>query len=186
LEQLLVDEEHPEATRLETCVTKEQLLQVAECVSTKAFEAWKYNETKTLEMLEKKVSKVSQYLKDNNVNVTDTAVASNYVKVGAIQAPESISCFKSYFVRHELIELSFVARITGSYTRYAHGIVSEYLPELLSIELAKHLNLPAEEKPIPVLDEVEPPPNKKQKLNNSSEPLEDYSTEVGLRTAKVT
>ncbi len=63
--------------------------------------------------------------------------------------------------------------------RYAHGIISEYLSEEMSALLEKHLDLPPVQKSQIVKDEVQEPPQKKQKLNptNSSEPIEDYSKE---------
>ena len=63
--------------------------------------------------------------------------------------------------------------------RYAHGIISEYLSEELSAQLEKHFDLPPVQKSQIAKDEVQEPPQKKQKLNptNSSEPIEDYSKE---------
>ena len=91
LDQLLMDEQYPEAVRLATCVKKEQMEKIADFKANPAFEAWKYNETKTIEMLDKKVRKISQHLKDSKVNVTETAVAMNYVKVSSVEIPESMS-----------------------------------------------------------------------------------------------
>jgi hypothetical protein len=88
-----MDEQYPEAVRLATCIKKEQMEKIADCKANPAFEAWKYSETKTIEMLDKKVRKISQHLKDSKVNVTEIAVAVNYVKVSSAEIPESESVF---------------------------------------------------------------------------------------------
>ena len=59
--------------------------------------------------------------------------------------------------------------------RYAHGLISEYLSDELSLALEKHLNLPAMPKGA-TNDEVKEPPAKRQKIGDGNhEPLEDYS-----------
>lgn len=75
--------------------------------------------------------------------------------------------------------------LSGSYTRYAFGLISEYLSCEISNALEKHLNLP------PVIkntgnEDVKEPPTKRQKLGSSNcEPTEDYSKDQSLLQAKV-
>lgn len=83
--------------------------------------AFKYNEEKTLNWLKKKTERVADILKQKNIHVAGSgAVSSNFVK------PKSDSNDQE------------------AYLRYAHGIVSEYLMDDLSVKLRKFLELPEE------------------------------------------
>lgn len=83
--------------------------------------AYKYNEDKTLNWLKKKTERVAEILKQKNIHVTGSgAVSGNFVRTAKTDAD------------HE------------AYLRYAHGIVSEYLMDDLSLKLLKFLGLPEE------------------------------------------
>ena len=89
IDQLLVDEDYAETEKLSTCSKKEDLEKIADCKESGSFQAWKYSEEKTLNWLEKKVSRISQHLKEKNFNVTQSAVSSNYIKTDSEAVPES-------------------------------------------------------------------------------------------------
>ncbi|XP_046653132.1 ribonuclease H2 subunit B-like [Daphnia pulicaria] len=152
IDQLLVDEEYTDTGKLSLCSKKEDLEKIADCKQSGTFQAWKYNEGKTFDWLGKKVSRLTQHLKDKNFNVTQSAVSSNYVKTDSATVPESL------------------------FTRYAFGLISEYLSDELSAALEKHLDLPAVPK-FANNDDVKEPPAKRQKFGSviKSEPTEDYS-----------
>ena len=86
-----MDEEFPETGRLSSCVEKAELQKIADCKEAGSFQAWKFNQYKTNEWLEKKVSKLSAHLKEKRFNVTQSAIAANYVKSAiADDVPESM------------------------------------------------------------------------------------------------
>ncbi|KAI9560951.1 hypothetical protein GHT06_011907 [Daphnia sinensis] len=152
IDQLLVDDEYADTKHLSTCSKMQDLEKIADCKQSGSFQAWKYNEQKTLNWLEKKVSRISQHLKDSSFNVTHSTVSANYVKAAAAIVPES------------------------SFTRYAFGLVTEYLSDELTAVLEKHLNLPVVSKSVKD-EETSEPPAKRQKItgDQNQEPLEDYS-----------
>nr|SVE74961.1 EOG090X017X [Daphnia dolichocephala] len=152
IDQLLVDEEYAETRKLTSCSTRQELEKVADCKQAGSFQAWKYNDKKTLEWLKKKVLRISQHLKDGSFNVTPSAVSANYVKATAALVPES------------------------SFMRYAFGLVSEYLSDEVSVALEKYLDLPVVVKSEKG-EEASEPPAKRQKIGSdpNQEPLEDYS-----------
>lgn len=164
LDQLLMDEDFPDAVRLEICVAAEQLEKVSDRKTSAAFTAWKYNEAKTLQTLCRRVASIAKHLRQRRVQVTDRAVASNYVKVNEEEVPDS------------------------AYTRYAHGLISEYLSKELSAKLEEELGLEPMAKTAAaavVKDEPREPPAKRQKtVSGPSEPTEDYSKEGGHHTPK--
>lgn len=123
LDQLLKDEEFPETERLLRSTGLKHLNQVADRKGDEDLNAYKYNEEKTLSWLQRKTERVAEVLKQKGIHVSGGAVSATFVKSGKSDPADS-----------------------ESYLRYAHGIVSEYLTEDLSIKLLKYLGLP-EEKP---------------------------------------
>ena len=99
MDQLIVDEEFSETVRLTSCVEKVELEKIADCKKSTSFEAWKFNQSKTLEWLEKKVSKLSAHLIENKFNVTQSSVAANYVKSVSDDVPESTSFYISLLLK---------------------------------------------------------------------------------------
>ncbi|CAG9772019.1 unnamed protein product [Ceutorhynchus assimilis] len=121
LQQLLIDDEFPETERLLKSSGLTYLTMIADRRGDEDLNAFKYNEEKTLNWLKKKTERVADILKQKNIHVSNAgAISSNFVKSSKSDSdPET-------------------------YLRYAHGIVSEYLMDDLSLKLAKFLNLPDE------------------------------------------
>ena len=90
LDQILIDEEYPETRRLESCLKKDSLENIADKKTAGSFEVWKFNENKTVEWLEKKVVKLSNHLREKKVNVQQSSISSNYVKSSNAEVPESM------------------------------------------------------------------------------------------------
>ncbi|XP_073899547.1 ribonuclease H2 subunit B isoform X1 [Castor canadensis] len=108
---------------------------------------YKYSKEKTLKWLEKKVNQTVAALKSNNVNV------------GA--RVQSAAFFPGDQVSNDKEE---------DYIRYAHGLISDYIPRELSDDLSKYLKLPEPAASLPN------PPSKKLKLSNEPvEAKEDYT-----------
>ncbi|KAI5713830.1 hypothetical protein M8J76_006217 [Diaphorina citri] len=123
LDQTLVDREFPETRRLLKRLDAKLLSQVADRKGDEDMNVWKYNETKTLAWLTKKIERVVKVLQEKNVQVTGEGVAmsNTFVKTKAD---------------------SDLTQNKDTYLRYAHGIVSEYLPPSLSSSLLSSLALP--------------------------------------------
>ncbi|CAH1110067.1 unnamed protein product [Psylliodes chrysocephalus] len=119
LDQLLRDEEFPETERLLKSSGLKYLNLIADKKGDEELNAFKYNEEKTLTWLKKKTERVSEILKQKNINVSGGAISATYVKA----------------TRGESID-------NNAYLKYAHGIVSEYLMDDLSQKLLRYLNLP--------------------------------------------
>ncbi|XP_011160526.1 ribonuclease H2 subunit B [Solenopsis invicta] len=117
LEQCLWDEDFPETSRLARCENLNLSL-VADRKGDESLQAFKFNEEKSLNWLQKKVEKVAHILKEKGVHVSQGAISATYVK--------STKCETG---------------TEAEYLKYAHGIVSEYLAEDLSKKLAQHLNI---------------------------------------------
>lgn len=97
IDQLLIDEEYADTKKLTTCSKVQDLEKIADYKQAGPFQAWKFNQQKTLSWLEKKVSRISQHLKDSNFNVTQSTISANYVKAAAAIVPESNSCKHTFF-----------------------------------------------------------------------------------------
>uniref|UniRef100_A0A8I5U9D9 Ribonuclease H2 subunit B n=1 Tax=Pongo abelii TaxID=9601 RepID=A0A8I5U9D9_PONAB len=108
---------------------------------------YKYSKEKTLKWLEKKVNQTVAALKTNNVNV------SSRVQSTAFFSGDQVSTDKE-----------------EDYIRYAHGLISDYIPKELSDDLSKYLKLPEPSASLPN------PPSKKIKLSDEPvEAKEDYT-----------
>lgn len=146
-EQTMMDDEFPETSRLLDIVKPEQIAMIADQKGTDDLMAFKYNEEKTLNWLEKKTRILAKYFKEINLYVGQGAVSATFVKSEKLETNTD--------------ELSAV--------RYAHGIISDYVSLELSEKLAKQLELPDEtteaSKKRKSLAELEKPNVKKNKLN---------------------
>ncbi|XP_044021156.1 ribonuclease H2 subunit B [Aphidius gifuensis] len=120
LEQVLRDEDYPETSRLAKCQNLKLSL-VADRKGDESYQAFKYNEEKTMCWLQKKVERVADILRQKGIHVSQGAVSANYVKSTKYEPGTDIE-----------------------YIKYAHGIVSEYLTDDLSKKLAQYLNIPDE------------------------------------------
>ncbi|KAH1024425.1 hypothetical protein HUJ05_003910 [Dendroctonus ponderosae] len=122
LDQLLRDDEFPETERLLKSSGLSYLTMIADRKGDDELNAFKYNEEKTLNWLKKKTERVADILKQKNIHVTGSgAVSSNFVKPAKSESNDQ-----------------------DAHLRYAHGIVSEYLMDDLSLKLLKFLELPEE------------------------------------------
>lgn len=120
LEQCLWDEDFPETSRLAQCDNLNLSL-VADRKGDESLQAFKFNEDKSLNWLQKKVEKVAHALKEKGVHVSHGAMSATYVQ-----------------------STKYETGTEAEYLKYAHGIVSEYLAEDLSKKLAQRLNIPEE------------------------------------------
>lgn len=146
-EQAIRDDEYPETFRLLEIVKPEQISMIADQKGSDDLIAFKYNEEKTLNWLEKKTRILANYFKEINMYVGQGAVSASFVKSEKLETTTD--------------DLSAV--------RYAHGIISDYISLELSEKLAKHLNIPDESetsKKRKSLAELEKPNVKKNKLNS--------------------
>ncbi|XP_029397200.1 ribonuclease H2 subunit B [Mus pahari] len=119
---------------------------------------YKYSSEKTLKWLEKKVNQTVVALKANNVTVGARVQSSAY--------------FSGVQVSTDKEE---------DYVRYAHGLISDYIPKDLSDDLSKFLKLPEPPASLPN------PPAKKLKLSDEPvEAKEDYTkfNSKDLKTSK--
>lgn len=120
LDQTVHDEDFPDVEKLLHTTARKCMTLIADQIDLQ-WDAWKYNEQKTLDWLKQKVLRVVEVLKKKLINVNSVSAVSNtYVKAVCNDNQEAA-------------------------LRYAHGIVSEYLPEQLNSKLLAALDLPAVE-----------------------------------------
>ncbi|XP_069826085.1 ribonuclease H2 subunit B isoform X2 [Dendropsophus ebraccatus] len=144
VEQIVVDEEFP------SCNLLLQLTQVAQSlphiteekeIGSKKF--YRYSKEKTLKWLKKKVDQTVKVLKDSDVCVGGSTQSASYIRIK-----------QECDVKEE------------DYVRYAHGLISEYIPEELRSELSAYLNLPDVSSPTP-----EPPTKTNSKMTAAQKSL---------------
>jgi len=155
LEDLLDDPEYPNLHEISRLSSV--LSNVGSQLGDPDLNVWKYDQQKCLIWLEERVQKVKTVLEDQKIDLSGGATS--------------------------LIYQSNVQASPVEYTRYALGIVSEYLPEDLATALTVKLDLPEPEKPLGAANkrqsEGKPglePPNKKIKHEG---PTEDYTKNGG-------
>ncbi|XP_030669281.1 ribonuclease H2 subunit B isoform X1 [Nomascus leucogenys] len=148
LDQVVVDNVFPNCILLLKLPGLEKLLHhVTEEKEIDNKKYYKYSKEKTLKWLEKKVNQTVAALKTNNVNV------SSRVQSTAFLSGDQVSTDKE-----------------EDYIRYAHGLISDYIPKELSDDLSKYLKLPEPSASLPN------PPSKKIKLSDEPvEAKEDYT-----------
>ncbi|XP_034238349.1 ribonuclease H2 subunit B isoform X2 [Thrips palmi] len=123
LDQLLQDDQFPQNKRLLQCAGMKHLSEIADRKGDPDINAYKFNEEKLMIWLEKKIERLTKVLQTKNVNVTGGSVSATFVQSSTGQAPKE------------------------AYLKYAHGIMSEFLPEDLGLKFYHHLKLPPEEAP---------------------------------------
>ncbi|KAM4795396.1 ribonuclease H2 subunit B isoform 2-T2 [Rhinophrynus dorsalis] len=126
VEQIVVDEEFPSCSLLlQFTPVEKSLPHVTEEKEICSKKFYKYSKEKTLEWLKKKVDQTVKVLKSSDVCVGQSVQSANFIrnKQGADVQEED-------------------------YIRYAHGLISEYLPEALREDLSKHLKLPDLSSPV--------------------------------------
>ncbi|XP_064032316.1 ribonuclease H2 subunit B isoform X2 [Pogoniulus pusillus] len=147
LDQVVQDSEYPSCLLLLKCADVEQYIHhVTEEKEIGSQKFHKYSQEKTLKWLKKKVSQTVKALKSNNIIVGERVYAATFVNDKQITDTKE------------------------DYVRYAHGLISEYIPEDLSKKLLKYLGLPELKSPVPE------PPLKKRKLSDVPvEAEQDYT-----------
>ncbi|NXH14405.1 RNH2B Ribonuclease, partial [Bucco capensis] len=147
LDQVVLDSEYPNCLLLLKCAeVKQHIHHVAEEKEIGSQKFYRYSQEKTLRWLKKKVFQTVQALKSNNISVAQRVHAAAW-----------ISGRQSSDTKED-------------YARYAHGLVSEYVPEELGKELLQYLGLPELKSSAPE------PPLKKRKLSDAPvEAAEDYA-----------
>ncbi|XP_035398522.1 ribonuclease H2 subunit B isoform X3 [Cygnus atratus] len=146
LDQVVLDSEYPHCPLLLKCAdVKQSIHHVTEEKEIGSQKFHKYSQEKTLKWLKKKVNQTVKALKSNNISVGERVQAATFISGKQITDAEE------------------------DYVRYAHGLISEYIPEDLSKELSKYLGLPELTSPAPE------PPLKKRKLSDVPVEEEDYT-----------
>ncbi|KAK2519002.1 Rnaseh2b [Columba livia] len=147
LDQVVIDSEYPNCPLLLKCAdVKQYIHHVTDEKEIGSQKFHKYSQEKTLKWLKKKVNQTVKALKSNNVCVGERVLEPTFVSIKQITDTEE------------------------DYLRYAHGLISEYIPEDLSKELLKYLGLPELKSP------ASEPPLKKMKLSDDPvEAEEDYT-----------
>ncbi|XP_075055176.1 ribonuclease H2 subunit B isoform X2 [Mixophyes fleayi] len=144
VEQIVVDEEFPSCNLLLQCTKVVQSLHhVTEEKENDSKKFYKYSKDKTLAWLKRKVDQTVKVLKDSDVCVG-----------GGVQSASFIRSKEGSDIKEE------------DYIRYAHGMISEYLPEDLRKELSRYLNLPDVTSPTP-----EPPTKTNSKMTAAQKSL---------------
>nr|CAD7577417.1 unnamed protein product [Timema californicum] len=128
LEQILKDEEFPETERLLHAAGLKHLTQVADRRGDDELCAYKYNEEKALSWLQRKAERVAEVLKQKGIAVSSGAMSANFVKSCSKQDADTGG--------------ARAVRSNCTALKYAHGMLSEYLPEDLSLKLGQQMSLP--------------------------------------------
>ncbi|NWW85674.1 RNH2B Ribonuclease, partial [Rhynochetos jubatus] len=146
IDQVVLDSEYPNCPLLLKCAdVKQHIHHITEEKEIGSQKFHRYSQEKTLKWLKKKVSQTVEALKSNNISVAEGVYAATFINSKQITDPKE------------------------DYVRYAHGLISEYIPEDLSKELLKYLGLPELKSPTPE------PPLKKRKLSDVPAEAEDYT-----------
>ncbi|XP_027646470.1 ribonuclease H2 subunit B isoform X3 [Falco biarmicus] len=147
LDQVVLDAEYPSCPLLLKCAdVKQYIHHITEEKEIGSQKFHKYSQEKTLKWLKKKVNQTVKALKSNDICVGERVRAATFISGKQITDTKE------------------------DYVRYAHGLISEYIPEDLSKELLKYLGLPELKSP------ASEPPLKKRKLSDVPvEAEEDYT-----------
>ncbi|XP_070173286.1 ribonuclease H2 subunit B-like isoform X2 [Littorina saxatilis] len=161
LDQIVHDNDFPDCARLLECAGLGDLDQVADMKGGEDFKAFRYNSDRTLAWLKLKAENVAEVLRDRDIAVAESGAQS------------------ANFVR------SKKDRSEGddAYIKYAHGLISDYLPLELGASLKNYLGIKETKENIkPETKGDEEPPNKKAKLSKDDiAPTEDYSSNGALK-----
>uniref|UniRef100_A0A8C6Z5H8 Ribonuclease H2 subunit B n=1 Tax=Nothoprocta perdicaria TaxID=30464 RepID=A0A8C6Z5H8_NOTPE len=119
LDQVVLDSEYPYCSWLLKCADVEKYIHhVTEEKEIGSQKFHRYSQEKTLKWLKKKVNQTVKALKSNNITVGQRVQSAAFISGNPNTDSEE------------------------DYVRYAHGLISEYIPEDLSKELSKYLELP--------------------------------------------
>ncbi|NXN07817.1 RNH2B Ribonuclease, partial [Indicator maculatus] len=116
LDQVVLDSEYPSCVLLLKCAdVKQYIHHVTEEKEIGSQKFHKYSQEKTMKWLKKKVNQTAKALKNNNIIVGERVYATTFVSNKQITDTKE------------------------DYVRYAHGLISEYIPEDLSKKLLQYL-----------------------------------------------
>ncbi|XP_041066609.1 ribonuclease H2 subunit B [Carcharodon carcharias] len=150
VDQVIKDEDFPRCSSILNCTrTLQSLHHLTDEKEIGNQKFYKYSREKTLVWLKKKTEQTVKALKNTNLSVG-----------GGVQS--------SMLIRNKQ-----VTEVTEEdYLRYAHGLLSDYIPADLSVELLKFLELPA----VATKTAISEPQSKKRKLSDKLvEAEEDYT-----------
>lgn len=152
VEQLLDDEEFPDISLLSRCpALGHSIAEVADVKDVAGCQAVCLNMGKTMNWIERKVSKLACHLEAKRHDVSLGSKSSSFVQSDALRDASS-----------------------KSYQTYALGIISEYLPDEIQQLAAAHLSITVT---TGITDDE--PLTKMPKLDGAIlQPLEDYSSNV--------
>ncbi|MBN3316024.1 RNH2B Ribonuclease, partial [Atractosteus spatula] len=149
VDQIVVDEEFPGCRRVLSCARAlKSLGHVAEEREVGSQKFHRYSQEKTMVWLKKKVDRTVKALKNSKICVG-----------GGVKSSTFFRTTQQSDVQEE------------DYIRYAHGLISEYIPEELCKELLTYLQLPETTSPV----SVEPPIKKRKLSDKPVEAEEDYT-----------
>ncbi|XP_057642630.1 ribonuclease H2 subunit B isoform X2 [Chionomys nivalis] len=144
LDQVVVDGVFPDCVLLLRFPELEKSLRhVTEEKEVNSKKYYKYSAEKTLKWLVKKVNQTVVALKANNINVGARVQSSAYFPGDRISRDKE-----------------------EDYVRYAHGLISDYIPKALSDDLSKSLKLPEPPASVP-----NPPSKKNGKMTAAQKAL---------------
>jgi len=152
LDQIVVDEELSEFKELTSCLDSRKLASIADVKECPDLLVYRFNMDKCLCWLKRKMNALQNALRNGRVHVSGAGAQA------------------ATFVRNKKEK----AAGEDDHLRYAHGIISEYLPEDISEAFLRHLGLPAS--PLQTANNVEEPPCKRSRLDDQG-PTEDYGTD---------
>ncbi|XP_066495855.1 ribonuclease H2 subunit B isoform X2 [Tiliqua scincoides] len=148
LDQILVDEEFSSCPMLLQCTKISQSIHhIVDKKEISGRSFYKYSEEKTLKWLKKKIDQTVKVLKDHDVCVGEKVQSATFISGERLNSSSE-----------------------EDYIRYAHGLISEYIPEELSVVLAKYLRLPQVISP-----PAEAAPKKRKLADAPVEAEEDYT-----------
>ncbi|XP_036055839.1 ribonuclease H2 subunit B isoform X4 [Onychomys torridus] len=144
LDQVVVDDMFPDCVLLLRFPELEKSLRhVTEEKEVNSKKYYKYSTEKTLKWLVKKVNQTVAALKANNVTVGARVQSSAYFSGDQVSRDKE-----------------------EDYVRYAHGLISDYIPKELSDDLSKSLKLPE-----PPASSPNPPSKKNSKMTAAQKAL---------------
>ncbi|MBN3303502.1 RNH2B Ribonuclease, partial [Amia calva] len=148
VQQIVVDEDFPNCSRLLKCShILKSLCHVTEEKEVGSQKFHRYSQEKTMKWLNKKVDRTVKALKSSQTCVGGGVKSSTFIRTTQQSDAQE-----------------------EDYLRYAHGLISEYIPEDLSKDLLKDLQLPEITSP-----GVEPPMKKRKLSDKPVEAEEDYT-----------
>jgi len=141
LDRIIVDGKTSGCTQLRQCLEDKDLDVIADIQQVEDGREFRYSQAKTLEWLKRKIHAVANSLEKQNINVSP--VTNSGLRLGSTKSTN--------FGKED-------------YKWYAHGIVSDYIPQSISLLLKQCMNIqePKREKP-----EIEEPPAKKARKGST-------------------